>query len=210
MRGILYFGGTHASPGLYLGSSLMTRTPIPLKNPAKAAVLAWLVPGLGHYYQGRKGKAILYAVCIIGLYTIGLVLGQGKVVYWTWTNPLANSERFRISFLFQAPVGLPALLALLQSILKWFGEQPILWGFLSEPSQNRINGLQLQGRIVEIAWIYTTVAGLLNVLAIYDAFDGPAHAEEPEEAETLESATVASEHGSANGVVDGLKVEGRA
>src|SRR6476646_6295735 len=90
---------------------------IDLKDPRLAAVLAWLVPGLGHIYQGRTGKGILYAVCIIGLYTLGLVLGEGKVVYWTWTNPLTNSERFRISFLFQAPFGLPAILALIQSVL---------------------------------------------------------------------------------------------
>ena len=36
----------------------MSRSTVPLKNPAKAAFLAWLVPGLGHFYQGRTGKGI--------------------------------------------------------------------------------------------------------------------------------------------------------
>lgn len=186
----------------------MSRSPVPLKNPAKAALLGWLVPGLGHFYQGRTGKGILYAVCIIGLYTLGLILGEGKVVYWTWTNPLANSERFRISFLFQAPVGLPALLALAQSILKWFGEQPIFWGFLAEPTQNVVNGLHPRlGKLVEIAWVYTTVAGLLNVLAIYDAYDGPAHVDEP--ADEPDSNAVSS-NVPENGTLGSLKLEGRA
>jgi hypothetical protein len=185
----------------------MSRSPVPLKNPAKAALLAWLVPGLGHFYQGRKGKGILYAVCIIGLYTLGLILGDGKVVYWTWINPLANSEKFRLTFLFQVPFGLPALLAFLQSILKWFGEQPILWGFLAEPPQNAINGVQRFGKIVEIAWVYTTVAGLLNVLAIYDAYDGPAHFDLADEEET---AGVAEAGSGGNGTLGNLKVEGRA
>lgn len=185
----------------------MSRPSVPLKNPAKAALLAWLVPGLGHFYQGRTGKGILYAVCIIGLYTLGLVLGEGKVVYWTWTNPLANSEKFRISFLFQAPFGLPAILALVQSVLKWYGEQPILWGFLAEPTQNAINGLQRFGKVVEIAWVYTTVAGLLNVLAIYDAYDGPAHVDEPADGS---EAAAAEASAAENGTLGTVKIQGRA
>ena len=162
----------------------MARSSVPLKNPALAALLGWLVPGLGHVYQGRVGKGILYAVCIIGLYAVGLALGEGKVVYWTWTNPLTNSEKFRFSFLCQFSVGLPALLGLLQATLRWFGHDPVLWGFLAEPTQNLVNALHPRlGRLVEIAWVYTTVAGLLNVLAIYDAYDGPAHGDETAEDE---------------------------
>jgi TM2 domain-containing membrane protein YozV len=187
----------------------MSRESVPLKNPAKAALLAWLVPGLGHFYQGRTGKGILYAVCIIGLYSLGLILGEGKVVFWTWINPLADSEHFRLSFLFQAPFGAPAILALFQSVLKWYGEQPIFWGFLAEPSQNAINGLQSKlGGIVEIAWVYTTVAGLLNVLAIYDAYDGPAHIDEPE-GETEPTSATAEAPAAETGAVGGVKVEGR-
>jgi hypothetical protein len=54
---------------------------------------------------------------------------------------------------------------------------------LAEPTQNEINGLYPGlGKFVEIGTLYTTVAGLLNVLAIYDAFEGPAHADEAEPA----------------------------
>ena len=38
---------------------------INLKNRYFAAVLAFLVPGAGHYYQGRRNKAYLFAVCIL-------------------------------------------------------------------------------------------------------------------------------------------------
>ena len=60
--------------------------------------------------------------------------------------------------------------------------EPDLWGFMAEPTQNVLNGLHPRlGKLVEIGTIYTTVAGLLNILAIYDAFEGPAYldAEEP-------------------------------
>lgn len=162
----------------------MPRTTIPLKNPTTAAVLGWLVPGLGHIYQGRIGKGILYGVCILGLYIGGLTIGEGKVAYWTWTNPLTNSERFRFSFLCQASVGVPAVLGLAQATLKTYGHDPILWGWFAEPSQNVVNSLHPKlGKLVEIAWVYTTVAGLLNVLAIYDALEGPAYGDEADEGE---------------------------
>ena len=46
---------------------------IDLKDPALAALLAWLIPGLGHWYQGRRAKAVLFFVCIMGLFAYRLV-----------------------------------------------------------------------------------------------------------------------------------------
>jgi hypothetical protein len=161
----------------------MTDTPIALRNPRKAAFLAWLLPGLGHIYQGRIGKGVLYAVCILSLYLTGFVLGEGKIVYWRWVNPLTNPEKFCLYYLGQFFVGLPALPALIQGTLKYFGHDPILWQFMAEPDPNVLNGLHPRlGKLVEIGSMYTAVAGLLNVLAIYDAYEGPAAAAAGEEA----------------------------
>ena len=154
----------------------MTEQTVSLRNPLKAAFLAWLIPGLGHFYQGRTGKGTLYAVCILGLYVAGMVMGEGKIVYWRWVNPLSNPEKFCLYYIGQFFVGLPALPALIQSTLSRYGHDAILWGFMAEPSQVVLNGLQARlGKLVEIGTIYTTVAGLLNILAIYDAYEGPAH-----------------------------------
>ena len=54
---------------------------IDLKDPRLAAFLAWLVPGLGHFYQGRTGKGVLFFVCILGTFVYGLYIGGGRVVY---------------------------------------------------------------------------------------------------------------------------------
>ncbi len=168
----------------------MSEQTVSLRNPARAAFLAWLVPGLGHFYQGRTGKGILYAVCIIGLYLMGMIMGEGKVVYWRWVNPLNNPEKFCLYYLGQFFVGLPALPALIQSTLHHYGWDPILWGFMAEPLQNDLNGLQSRlGKLVEIGTIYTTVAGLLNVLAIYDAYEGPAYQDFEEETVGLKSSS---------------------
>jgi TM2 domain-containing membrane protein YozV len=154
----------------------MSEQTVSLRNPARAAFLAWLIPGLGHFYQGRTGKGILYAVCILGLYLMGMVMGEGKIVYWRWVNPLNNPEKFCLYYLGQFFVGLPALPALIQSTLQHYGVGPILWGFMAEPTQHVLNSLQTRlGKLVEIGTIYTTVAGLLNILAIYDAYEGPAY-----------------------------------
>ena len=158
-------------------SQPMSITPVPLRNRYLAALLAWLVPGSGHIYQGRTAKGILYALCILSLYFLGFALGDGKIVYWRWVNPMQNPDKFCLHYVGQFFVGLPALPALVQSTLSYYGLPTILGGIMAEPTQNVINGLQGYGKLIEVGTIYTTVAGLLNVLAIYDAFDGPAYAD---------------------------------
>jgi hypothetical protein len=157
----------------------MQRPSVSLKNPLKAAFLAWLIPGLGHFYQGRIGKGILYSTCILGLFGFGLLLGEGNIVYWRWVNPLSDPENFRLYYPGQFFAGLPALLALIQGTLDALGLQPILWGFMDKPADVIINGLHPRlGKLVEVGSVYTTVAGLLNIFAIFDAYDGPAYADE--------------------------------
>ena len=158
----------------------MTPSPVPLKNRKLAAVLAFLVPGLGHAYQGRWGKAILYFVCIYGLFFGGLALGEWKILYWRWLSPLAEPERFCYWFVLQALTGLSALPALVQATLVHYGLDPILWGYAADPPAEVLNGLYpVFGKIVELGYIYTEAAGLLNILAIFDAYEGPALRDEP-------------------------------
>jgi hypothetical protein len=179
----------------------MSESQIPLRNPYRAALLAWLIPGLGHFYQGRRGKGWLYAICILGLYLVGFLLGEGKVVYWRWVNPLNNPEKFCLYYVGQFFVGLPALPALIQGTLHYLSPEsgPLFWGFMAEPSQNVLNALQGRGKLIEIATIYTTVAGLLNILAIYDAYEGPAYVEAEEPAGTQAASEVASREGAKAG-----------
>jgi hypothetical protein len=179
----------------------MTRSSVALKNPLRAALLAWLIPGLGHFYQGRHAKGILYSTCILGLFGLGLSMGEGKLVYWRWVNPLNDPEQFRLYYVGQFFAGLPALPALIQATLKWLGFDPILWGFMAEPPPLVINALHPKlGKLLEVGSVYTTVAGLLNIFAIYDAYEGPAHGDEPEPA--LESGLTTG--------LDGLKLESQA
>lgn len=180
---------------------------IRLKDPELAALLAWLIPGLGHFYQGRKAKAVLFAVCVLGTFFYGAYLGSSpelgyaRVVYFSW-----QPGQKRLAYLCQLGAGLPAAPALLQAARMsnrkpvWFG------GFMAPPrpplvgrddpnyDQPTLDKLHLHlHRYFELGTTYTTIAGLLNILAIYDAWGGPvmAVARKKEDAEDAEEETEA-------------------
>src|SRR3954468_11307930 len=46
-----------------------------------AAILSYLVPGLGQIVQGRVGKGLMFMVCLLGLFHAGEWLGDWKNVY---------------------------------------------------------------------------------------------------------------------------------
>src|SRR6202453_2989422 len=46
-----------------------------------AAILSYLVPGLGQIAQGRFGKGLLFFVCLYGLFFYGEYLGDWRNVY---------------------------------------------------------------------------------------------------------------------------------
>jgi hypothetical protein len=92
----------------------MSRPTVNLKDPGFSALLAFLLPGLGHFYQRRVFKGVLYAVCILGTFFTGLRIGHGQVVYFQW-KPADNRT---YAYLCQFWVGLPALPALAQAKLR--------------------------------------------------------------------------------------------
>lgn len=184
---------------------------IDLKNPVLAAVLSWLVPGLGQWYQGRRLKGLVFMVSLIGTFLAGMWLGDGKVVYSSWRP----TDR-RVHFIGQAGIGAAAIPALIQARLAgggssqplptggWFVPPLVRGQMLSEAHARRVvaadpdigpedfrpqpggtrfeprqPGDQLSlwhrrlGRFFDYGTLYTTFAGLLNLLVVYDAWAGP-------------------------------------
>jgi hypothetical protein len=172
--------------------------PLDLKDPVMAGFLAWLIPGLGHWYQGRRAKAALYFICIMGMFCYGVYLGgsnqkcldgngtigYGRAVYFSW-----RPGDQRLAYLCQVGIGLPALPALVQAN-RMSNHRKVFWGgFMAPPrlpgpsgsdqedpnlDQPTPHNLHRQlNRYFELAGFFTMVAGLLNVLAIYDACAGP-------------------------------------
>ncbi len=155
---------------------------IDLKDPAFASFLAWLWPGAGHLYQGRWAKGMMFMVCVLTTFFYGLFLGEGRVVYASWRK----ADR-RLPYLCQIGVGLPATPALIQAY-RASHDQPAWWsGFMAPPKlhPNEVLGpddpapqtlselTKRLNRRFELGTLYTMIAGLLNVLVIWDAWGGP-------------------------------------
>ncbi len=182
---------------------------IDLKQPEFAALLAWLVPGLGHLYQGRTKKGAVYMSVILTLFVVGLWLGDGRVVYASWRP---NDTRWW--FVCQAGIGVVAAPAVVQSVsmtgtshepfwLAGWMTPPLTEGqlvsrefadrlatddpyifeqdFWDRPPYKQFRADQISmwhhklGRFFELGTLYTVLAGMLNMLVIYDAWAGPMH-----------------------------------
>lgn len=169
-----------------------------------AAFLTWLIPGLGHLYQGRIAKAVLFFVCIMGTYVYGLYLGgnselgYGRAVYFAFRN-----DEWRLPYICQICVGLPSLPACVQAMRMNNDRKVFFGGFMAPPRPNNMpeNDVNFDqptlddlnrklNRYFELATFFTMVAGLLNVLAIYDAYSGPVilHAKKEEQPSKAEKA----------------------
>jgi len=146
---------------------------VDLRNPLLAAALALLWPGLGHLYQRRTGKGLLLMICILGTYFYGWILAGGTVTYAAW-NPRSIRQ---YGYLCQFWVGLPAWPALIQAtsrapLGKDFMVPPQIRTFDEGDNDLAIWYRKYSGRY-EMGAVLTMIAGLLNVLAIFDAAAGP-------------------------------------
>jgi len=185
---------------------------VDLRNPYLAALLAWLVPGAGHFYQRRRAKGALFCICVLSTFIFGLGLGRGRVVYASF-----GAEDFRWQYVPQLACGIVSFPALAQKAITQDGGDP-MWvlcerfpenhpnrnlrftkitpenedqklteatlkdGFMAPPAGPKL----ARGDDVLSKWhfdyrhdfemgsLFTVVAGLLNLMAIYDAFVGPA------------------------------------
>ncbi|WP_235952149.1 DUF6677 family protein [Crateriforma spongiae] len=160
---------------------------VDLRNRHLAALLAWLIPGAGHFYQGRRAKGGLFVISILMIWILGFALGGNHVVYASWQP---GDKRWH--YFLQAGVGAAALPALIQGDRMrrmtdpmtgrtLDGYQPLWNGFMAPPHRPVIekNADEVsawyarRGAGYEMGTWYTMIAGLLNILVIYDAYAGP-------------------------------------
>ena len=193
---------------------------VDLRDPFVAALLAWLWPGAGHFYQRRFAKGFLFMICILGTFFYGLGLGRGRVVYASFKTPV------RWQYVLQLGAGAVTFPAIAQAIKTktnpntfrnvddFVKQTPDPFFILAErypentnfPAYHRVesgdnydgptfkdgfmapppgpvypNDMDVLGmwhvemkHKFEMGTLYCIIAGLLNLLVIYDAFVGPA------------------------------------
>jgi hypothetical protein len=107
-----------------------------------AVLLAWLFPGLGHWWIGARSRAILFAATLVPLFIAGLVISDFLSV-----SPF---ERHPIWGLAQLPGGL-------MTAITWLATSGLVI-----TRDNPYYGVGL---------LYTGSACLLNLLAMCDVWD---------------------------------------
>lgn len=110
------------------------------------AILAWLVPGAGHFYLGLRKRALLLFIAIELTFFIGLYIGTVRIV---------NPSHSMFWFLAQILTGLNTIIAYLFST-----NLPDLY------PGTKITAIYDWS--YNMAVLYTVAAGLLNLLAVFD------------------------------------------
>jgi hypothetical protein len=151
-----------------------------------AAFASYAIPGLGQLLQGRTAKGILFMVCLPLLFYYGLFLGSFSNVYMVRHPSIVQSLYARPVFAAQFFIGVPAWPAIYEyARARSEMRQPIpgeggergrqLFGYGADLGEAKLNDLQRAAdKRWDLGWVCTLIAGVLNILVIYDAFAGPA------------------------------------
>jgi len=111
------------------------------KNPLLGLIIAWLIPGAGHYYLGIKGKAVYYFILINLTFLMGLVLSNFCCIHL---------ERFPWHYYGEIFYG---------------GATLIVQLLTQEVKVGEFN------KFLDYGTLVATVAGLLNVVVMVDFYE---------------------------------------
>jgi hypothetical protein len=116
---------------------------VPTSRLWLAATLAWLVPGAGHFYLGKRGRASMFFVLVVVSAVLGLVL-QGRLFVVLAEQPLS-----RLGTL--ASMGMGPLYFVLRYGIEYQGD--------------------VLAATYEYGSAFLLTAGLMNLLLVLDAWD---------------------------------------
>ena len=120
----------------------------PAHSPWLTVALAWLIPGSGHFLLGRRGRAIIFFVTVAVAFLIG-VLMRGPLF-----QPTGSGEVLSRLIQYGGLIGDLAS-GLFYFMAVWLGYGP--------PDQ--------AGHDPDYGSKFLVVAGLLNILAMVDAYE---------------------------------------
>ncbi len=140
------------------------------------AVLSYIIPGLGQIYQGRYGKGVLFMVSLLGMFFLGQAMGNWQNVY---VHSVDERGRGGFSALVmrwhyggQFWIGAAAWPALAQHFKVPLPE--VIRDHQKMPDEGKLNQFfSNSDKAPDLGWVYTVVAGMLNILVMYDAYAGP-------------------------------------
>lgn len=182
-------------------SAEATEPPIPpVKLDFLAGFLSYLIPGMGQVYQGRVGKGLLFFFGLYLLFFYGMWMGQWRNVWLPDVSDMPQLQIggnqlkgvpsalwYRPQFMGQFWIGAAAWPAVVQYInydrAKDAG--PFFGKFQRTPTEDELNDIQRRAsKRWDLGWVYTVIAGVLNLLVIYDAFAGAMFRDPPRESQS--------------------------
>ncbi|MBI2567037.1 MAG: hypothetical protein HYV63_08420 [Candidatus Schekmanbacteria bacterium] len=120
-----------------------------------ACLLAWIFPGAGHFYLGRRGRALLIGGLLLPTFLAGLSM-DAKLFVLGRKDPV-EAHAGLIAWgggVLNLAMGVPYFVAVGH---KW-------------QTGRSLDG-NIRSRLYDVGVTYTLVAGLLNLLVILDAFE---------------------------------------
>ena len=122
----------------------MSESAVPRGRAATAALLAWIVPGLGHYYLGRRRTGILFAIVVTVCFVLGLSF-EGRLYTVEQGQPLTILATFAV-----------------------YGAG--ILNIAARTLSSNVGGTVL-APTYEYGCAYILTAGLMNLLLMLDAWD---------------------------------------
>ncbi len=120
---------------------------VPVGKWAPAVALAWLIPGGGHFLLKRPARGAILAGCVVLTFLFGLMM-RGAMFQWQ-TGDLLTTVIYCGGFLADLMSGILYLCS------AWFG----------------YNQPDMAGHVHDYGTKFLVAAGLLNILAMVDAYE---------------------------------------
>lgn len=119
-------------------------------------LLAWLIPGGGHYLLNERRKAAVICVVIILTFLTGLYVGSIGVIDPIGAKPWYAAQIMNSPVVFLMGSHVASVQRQVES-------------GITPPGRPKPVSYRVYGRPNEIGQIYTSIAGLLNLLCIVNA-----------------------------------------
>jgi hypothetical protein len=132
--------------------------PVINTSPPVVALAGWVLPGLGYWLIGQRGRALACGVTILLVFFGGILIAGVRVVQAPDMKGPGNTAQkilqrpWFIGQVLNGPLGITA--AVISDKLA---------------ASETYGNIETKARLAEIGTLYTAVAGMLNLLTIIDA-----------------------------------------
>jgi len=120
----------------------------PLRSPWLTVILAWLVPGAGHFLLGKKGRALIIFACVVVSFVVGALM-RGPMFQPTTTGDVLSRLIQTAGFVGDLAAGLLYFIAV--GLGYWPADEPT--------------------HISDYGSKFLVAAGVINILAMVDAYE---------------------------------------